>query len=158
MRNEDTNEAPRCPICNAEAFWECGHLVADFDITFNECSGGALHDIFDEFVSLLEELVVKKIRNFPLPAFDTYKYHLDELIELAVDECDADEENVDVIGFAFFELIAEVLQDCGAEEYSGPLILDGGPGQSSANRLFFGAMPKEIVTSAFARLKKESAS
>lgn len=155
MRNADTNEAPRCIICGAEEFWECGHLVADFDITFNECGGGALYESFDDFVSQVEALVIKKIRNESLPVFSNYKRGLDDLIELAADKCDGDEESVDVINFEFFQLLCEVLQDNGAEEYPGSLISDGAPGQSSANRLFFGIKPYEIVTSSLSKLKTE---
>jgi hypothetical protein len=57
-------EQIRCPICGLTILEECGHLVADIDITFGEIHGGALVRHLDDIeeppsISELYPLLIK---------------------------------------------------------------------------------------------------
>jgi len=41
-----------CPICGRPVEVDCGHLVADFDITFEEIHGGILLEYLDRIVEI----------------------------------------------------------------------------------------------------------
>jgi hypothetical protein len=54
----------KCPICGLAILEECGHLVADIDITFGEIHGGVLVSHLDDLaeapsISELYPLLIK---------------------------------------------------------------------------------------------------
>jgi hypothetical protein len=71
--DEDTGSEIECPICYADEYWRCGHLVASFDRTFGEFSGGALSRCLAEFLAVGDAFE------------DSDSYHL-ALIELFQDK------------------------------------------------------------------------
>lgn len=122
--------------------------MADLDVTFFECEGGALSDKFHDFVDILETAFSSSVnqgQNFQTN-FGFYQAHINELWRSVDNHAEGGSEDVVGDGSIFFGLIATLLLDAGANEYLGPVVIDGGPGCSSACRLFFSEAPENTVT------------
>lgn len=152
MRNEDTNESPVCTVCGAEEFGDCGHLVADLDITFSECEGGALYEKLFDFTAALKTAFAANLSGDFQSNFGFYEKTMAKLWREVQDEAAGDMENIFVTGPIFLDLLIELLRDAGADEYPGPVVTDGGSGNSSSCRLYFSKNPEATIQEAYSLL------
>ena len=149
MRNEDTNESPVCTVCGTEEFGDCGHLVADLDITFSECEGGALYERLFDFTTALEIVFAANRSQDFQSNFGFYARILGGLWHEVQDDAAGGPENIVVTGPIFLKLLIELLRDAGADEYQGPVIIDGGPGNSTSCMLYFSKNPETTIQEAY---------
>jgi hypothetical protein len=56
-------------------------------------------------------------------------------------------DDVYIDGYMFLAWLTEQLIDCGADEPSGYIVEEGGPGQSSALTLLYAPEPKKVIQS-----------
>lgn len=145
--DEDTGERVVCPICDNPEYWECGHLVANFDLTFCECNGGEIYDLMRNFRNLIEGAVLRHLQEGSEPSH--WGEGSDELWEYAKENYSDGEDWVEINDAAVQRLIIDRLTEAGAFELPGSLADLGGPGMSSSVALLFGESPKQVVQQAF---------
>ncbi len=151
--DEDTGEEVVCPICGAAEYWDCGHLVAEFDRTFCECLGGKIHNREGEFSSTIEAVFLSHLQNGSEPDF---KYQeLSELWEEAKKTHEPGEDYADLDGYILQRLMIELLEEAGAIEPPGYLMDPGGPGMTSSMSLLFAENPSLVVEQAHKRISYE---
>jgi hypothetical protein len=137
--NEDTGEDVTCPLCRAEEWWGCGHLVAAFDRSFGECSGGELYGRENEIQEILERAFLPHLKASTSPRLvDDDVMQLWETAKLQLSE---EEEYLDFDGYVVQRLLIEALRNAGAVEPEGTLIDPGGPGMTSLVALLFAENP-----------------
>jgi hypothetical protein len=153
MENEDTGEAPKCPICNATEFGECGHLIADIDITFCEMHSGTLESKAREFQDIMEHRLGLELEGAQAAEFSDEQ--LDQHWRDAVDNNVGNEDFPVISGGFFYSWLIIRLEDAGAIDAEGPVIDEGGPGFSSALRLLFADDPEELVEAVLQKAREE---
>ncbi|WBQ13034.1 hypothetical protein L2D00_14460 [Hyphomonadaceae bacterium BL14] len=150
---EDSREKVTCLICDADDYWNCGHLVASFDQSFCDCYGGEAHDHLSDFSSTIEEAFLTHLRNGGEPSFNNAT--IDALWEGARRNSEPDEDFVDLDGYIFQRLLIELLEGAGAQQPPGSLIDPGGPGMTSSMSLLFAEEPPKVVAVALQGLSDE---
>jgi hypothetical protein len=143
MINENTGEAPKCPICSASKFWECGHLIADIDATFCEMHSGCLTSRESEFMRLMETRLQAELEDGRAMNFSDER--LDEHWKDTVENNQRCSDPPEVLGGFFYSWLIIRLLDAGAIDADGPIIDEGPPGFSSEMRLLFADDPEELV-------------
>lgn len=150
--DEEEDDVPECVICNAEKYWECGHLVASFDLSFNECRGGSFCNRIREFSNLIEKSFIGFIKNDIKPSFeksvDTYKW--EELFKYCKESYEGDGSSIDLDDDMLKQIYIELLEEAGA--FNIGVIDDGGPRMTSVIELLFEDQPEKTVDKAFASL------
>ena len=155
--NEDTCEEPVCEICGNPLDFDCGHLVADLDRTFDACEGGVLFDNYLGFSELLDKAFSEAatanlnrtwsnqtIQNAWLATKET-----SELQGLGFATADSSHNGIEIEhNYYFWEVVTHFLREAGAIESKGPLTAEGGPGDSSIVDLFFSANPQHTAQAA----------
>jgi hypothetical protein len=150
---EETGEGPTCPICESPEYGDCGHLVADLDLSFGECQGGALYEKMAEFSSLIEDAFLLHLNTNTVP--NSGKWELGELWEAANENFDPDEEYVALDSDIFQRVLIELLEDSGAFELPEGLMDTGGPGMTSSISLLFAEEPAKVIKLAKEKLSIE---
>ncbi len=152
--NEDTGEDVVCPVCDATEFWDCGHLVASFDLSFCECQGGLFYEHMHQFSSLIEGAFLIHLQNGSEPSFNYDA--LPELWDEAKNTFEpGDEDYVDLDGDILQRFLIELLEEAGAFEAPGSLMDPGGPGMTSSMSLLFSESPSEAIRKALHKLPIE---
>ena len=139
--DEESGKEPACIFCGSTG--DCPHLVAVIDRTFADCKGGALYEAIDKFRKILADSVFHKIR-----ARDgaTSDHELASIVQEAIENYDPEyPDDVFIDGQMFLTWLIEALIDAGAEEHSGYVVEEGGPGQSSALSLLFAPDPERVI-------------
>ena len=156
VEDEDSGDVAKCVICESEKYWECGHLVACFDLSFNECRSGSFCKRIDDFSSLIENSFIEFIKNGIEPNFDKSidDYKWNELWTYFKESYDGDLSSVVLDDDILKQIYIDILEDCGAFNFGGTLIEDDGPGMTSAIKLLFEDEPEKIVDQAFSSLSK----
>lgn len=154
IEDEDTGEAAKCVICGSEEYWECGHLVAEFDLSFNQCNGGSFCNRAEEFAELIESAFIEFIKKGIEPNFgksnDAQQWC--ELWKHAKKDFDDVEDYIYIDGDISAQIFIEMLENCGASSLGGMLLEDGGPGMTSVVKLLFEDEPESAVNLALAEL------
>ena len=152
--NEDTGEEVVCPVCDGKEFWDCGHMVASFDLTFGECQGGMFYDHERRFSSIIEDVFIRTLRTGSRPQFSSET--LSELWNEAKSNHEPDEEDyVDLDGDILQRVFIELLEEADAFEPSGSLTDPGGPGMTSSISLLFADNTSEVISKAYRNLVAE---
>ncbi|WP_148043673.1 hypothetical protein [Paracoccus methylarcula] len=149
--NPDTGEEPICPLCGAEHYGDCGHLVADIDNTFGECLGGELYDRDGEFYDLINHDFLHHLSSKTSPSL--VDFNLQGIWEQAAAEFNDGDEDIFVDRTAFIRMLTDLLEDAGGSRYPGPLEDSEGPGMTSSITLIFASNPKEIINISLQLLK-----
>lgn len=151
--NEDTGEEVVCLICQASEFWECGHLVGSFDLSFGECAGGEIYERFQEFIVLVEDNFRRHLIAGSDPKLNSH--WLMDLWSEAFNNFDPDEiDYVHIDHDIFIGFVVELLEEAGAIIDPGPTIDPGGPGMTSAMSLLFSKTPADVIDKAIEMLSK----
>ncbi|MFM9816921.1 UNVERIFIED_CONTAM: hypothetical protein K0B97_03125 [Spiribacter pallidus] len=153
MINENTGEDPKCPICNASEFWECGHLIADIDVTFCEMHSGILKSRARAFQDIMERRLTLELEG--AQAIDFSDEQLDQHWRDAVELNIGNEDFPIISGGFFYSWLIIRLEDAGAIDADGPVIDEGGPGFSSELRLLFSDDPEELVEAVLQKAREE---
>lgn len=156
MEDENTGQEPRCPVCGASEWWDCGHLVADFDLTFGECHSGEFYDRDHEFWSVLEEAMLTALAREE--ECNPTNEEIQQIWNYAKAEFSMGDEEIERDTPPFFRLVIDLLEKAGAEEHPGSLVDPGGPGMTSSVTLLFSEKPKAVVDEALKLLEQEIAS
>jgi hypothetical protein len=151
--DEDTGENVVCPICDAQEYWECGHLVAKFDRTFCECQGGVFYGQMGKFSSLIEGVFLRFLKADDEPVFKSGI--LEELWDAARLSYVPEEGYVGLDSDILLTFLIELLEDEGAFSPSGSLMDPGGPGMTSSISILFDDKPTDVIESAFKAVSKE---
>jgi hypothetical protein len=133
----ESEEPITCPYCESEE--NCDHLFALYDETFDSIDGGYIYDR-PEFDHLLSEFILAQLaKNDPKSLKIDFEYTpLRDLWEEIIEEerCVFDEETkqweLDLPNLN--RLILDLLDDLIYPEYGE---FEGGPGQSSAYRIYY---------------------
>ena len=141
--HEDTGEEVVCPICDATEYWECGHLVASLDRSFCDCYGGALYDHYGDFSSMIEEALLPQMSEKSSPRFENAD--LEQIWEHANETFNPEDDYIDLDRYALQRLLISLLEETGACEPPGSLIVPGGPGMTSSMVLLFADEPENVV-------------
>jgi len=147
MEHEDTGEPVLCPICDAEEYNDCGHLVATFDLTFGECEGGEFYAVQHECLSALESAFQKRHANEASGPF------ADEMIEDIWTKVYFEDDGE---GGLYCHLpMADVLRlfecfldEAGAFSAGSDIAHNGPPGMSSSYMLLSAPEPAKVVSAA----------
>jgi hypothetical protein len=151
MYDEDTGDAVECPFCGSED--DCPHLLAVLDRSFNECNGGYAYSRFHEFAERITETFERELkagRKARKPEEDGL---VAELWEYAV-EAYPESKEVELDDDVLFNLVAELFDDAGGEEYPGSIIVEGGPGYTSALTVFHAEDPARVFERALSGLQQ----
>ena len=150
MIDENTGEEPRCLLCGSSD--GCEHIVADIDLTFNDCCSGALYNRLFEFRSLIHDrfLAILKERNPPAWQND----NLAELWRRAKEDYDGNDDAFQLDGYLFYSILIGLLIGAGAIEHPGSIVDYGGPGMTSSVSLLFADEPEIVVDQALEKLKQ----
>jgi hypothetical protein len=146
--DENTGDTPACPICKAERYWDCGHLVANFDMTFGECQNGAIYDRMDEFTDALDRAFLIHLTKGADPYFSDMEIQC--AWDSALENFEPEDETANIERGLVLQALASRLIDCGACELEGDFLDEGGPGMSSAVTLLFAENPSEVIEKALA--------
>lgn len=142
--DEVTAEGPSCIYCGSRE--ECPHLVATIDRTFAECTGGALFDHVDRLREVVSDCVLATLKKRKNAAPRVTDSELLSIINNARDKYDPEyTEEVFIEERDFLSWLIDRLVDLGAEEPSGYMIEEGGPGQSSAITLLYALEPDRLI-------------
>ena len=141
-----------CPIC--ERVCECGHLVAIYDVSYDNFEGG---DVY-EYISQFEEIISEGFRHFMKKGKLNPAFTLRSLKECWDDfqSCDPkpDDEEINYDPNLTNQVILDLLRYHGAD-WSTNEVANSGPGFSSSEDFLFANDPIKVIKSAMARLKKE---
>jgi hypothetical protein len=135
MFNEDTGEEPKCPVCGASKFWECGHLLADFDITFCEVYTGSVMHHIDAIEELASSRLKYELRTGDRKIFDDEELQSRWNDSIYLNRNSKEDAHIDYGFLISWCIITLAIAD--AVDADGPIINDGPPGFSSHIRLLF---------------------
>ena len=153
MMDEDAIEGAICPICGAVEFWECGHLIADIDITFCEVNSGELLSDQHKFAHLMEDRLRRDLRSYQSMTF--LDERLDQHWKDAVRKIKRDSDYIEVSDKFFCSWLIFRLLEAGAIDANGPVVNFGPPGFSSEMRRLFSDNPERIIGVVLQRAKEE---
>ena len=129
----------KCPICNTNE--ECDHLLAIIDRTSCCTSGGFSYDKEHQFCDLIQDNFLTQLQNEAIQKFDNQ--HLAYLWKHASDNFKKDADEVEIDQYVFYDLIGELFEECGAEEFTSDDD-NGMPGFSSVERFYYAKDPNII--------------
>jgi hypothetical protein len=159
MEHEETGEPVLCPFCGAEDFQDCGHLVAVFDLTFDECEGGAFCEVGDEFRSALESAFQKR------HVAGKHGSFADSQIEELWTKTEVEDDGEGGVYFlpwmpSLLRFYEELLDEAGAISSGSDIVFNGPPGMSSNYVVLSALEPAKIVSTAkrdfLSRLSEQS--
>lgn len=151
MRDESSEDLVVCPCCGQQD--DCPHLLAVFDISFNECSGGFAYDRYQEFHEAIENSFGKLLKK---NARDDIKWGDKDLTELwnyAAKGYFPKDGEVSLDPDVLTRLIINLLEASGGERYTGSVSEAGGPGFTSTICLFHAKNPQSVFESALSKLQ-----
>jgi hypothetical protein len=145
---EETGGSPICPICGSHE--TCPHLVAVLDLTFLECTNGALFDEVYEFSDLIKGHFVEFLESGTSPK--DISSEIEAMWKHARECFDPISKDVEIDGDAFYRFLNTLLEEAGA--ISIQAVSEGGPGMSSSLRVLYAEFPDKVVQNATAILSR----
>jgi hypothetical protein len=139
-----------CPICKSEE--DCDHLLAIIDRTSCCITGGLAHDAEHQFSDLIEAKYLSLLRNEKIQIFDNQ--HLAYLWEYASDNFKKGADEVEIDQYVFYDLIGELFEECGAEEFTSDDD-NGMPGFSSVERFYYVQKPIKVFQKSLKQLSQQ---
>lgn len=149
--NEDTGETPICAICGNLEYWECDHLVADLDLTFNECVGGALFDRERDFEITLKDAFLPYLKRGSVPHLNDPD--LKALWDDAKHTFSPEDDEVEFGQHVLNQACIGRLENAGAQ--AEHFMEQGPPGLSSQITILFADDPEKVVDEMLSRFVME---
>lgn len=142
--DEDTGQEPSCIFCDSKD--DCPHLVAVIDRTFAECTGGALYEAIDNLREILSDKILATLSAAKDFDSGTVDDDIAAIAQQARDNHDSEyPDDIYIDEHRFLAWLTEALINAGAEEPSGHIVEEGGPGLSSALTLLYASDPRLMI-------------